>query len=196
MTLDELDDLLSAKGENIGSARDIEITKLSTGGRVQELRIIGSRGSKVLTKENIRTYFSGAACGSLPGKMFTINGEGGEIGEGFSSSSAKLKKGTLCAEAAENGIVARTDGALRGLDGKKLDISLGKGSSTISGSDADYKVYSVSISTVSNGRFVFEGIGFGHGVGLSQRGAQAMAQKGYDYEEILCHYYTGITIED
>ena len=51
-------------------------------------------------------------------------------------------------------------------------------------------------STVKDGKFVFEGYGSGHGVGLSQNGAQAMAQMGYDYEEILKHYYTGITIED
>lgn len=200
LTLRELDALLSAKGENIGSAQDIEITKLSTGGRVQELKIIGSRGSKTLTKEEIRTYFSGAACGSLPGKMFTINGKGGEIGTyggKAAASSAKPEKGTLRAAAAEKGIIARTEGSLRELDGKNLEVSLGK-SGTVAGTEEDegYEVYSVSISTVSGGKFVFEGAGFGHGVGLSQKGAQAMALEGYDYEEILHHYYTDITIED
>ena len=33
--------------------------------------------------------------------------------------------------------------------------------------------------------------GFGHRVGMSQYGAQAMAQAGSGYEEILAHYYTG-----
>ena len=33
--------------------------------------------------------------------------------------------------------------------------------------------------------------GFGHRVGMSQYGAQAMAEGGSGYEEILCHYYTG-----
>ena len=33
-------------------------------------------------------------------------------------------------------------------------------------------------------------------LGLSQKGAQGMAQMGYAYKEILCPYYTGITIED
>lgn len=31
----------------------------------------------------------------------------------------------------------------------------------------------------------------GHGVGMSQRGAQALAQRGADYREILAHYYPG-----
>lgn len=34
----------------------------------------------------------------------------------------------------------------------------------------------------------------GHGVGMSQRGAQALAQEGADYREILGHYYQGIEI--
>lgn len=40
-----------------------------------------------------------------------------------------------------------------------------------------------------------DGRGFGHGVGLSQYGAQAMAQKGYEYSSILAHYYPGAKIE-
>lgn len=34
----------------------------------------------------------------------------------------------------------------------------------------------------------------GHGVGMSQRGAQALALEGADYREILAHYYSGIDI--
>lgn len=36
--------------------------------------------------------------------------------------------------------------------------------------------------------------GAGHGVGLSQYGANAMAQDGSDYTKILAHYYTGATV--
>jgi len=37
--------------------------------------------------------------------------------------------------------------------------------------------------------------GFGHGVGMSQWGANIMAEEGKSSEEILSHYYTGINIE-
>ena len=37
--------------------------------------------------------------------------------------------------------------------------------------------------------------GYGHGVGMSQYGAQAMALNGYNYKEILSHYYQGTTIK-
>lgn len=201
LTLDELTDLLNTKGAGIGEAKDIVITKLSTGGRVQELQIVGTNGTKTLTKENIRTYFS-SACGSLPGKMFTINGKGGEIGQyGGSVSQATQTsasaKGGLMAAAASQGIIAKTEGTLSHLNGKNLSVDVdGKDSANKPVNSGEYEVYSVYISTVKNGKFVFEGVGMGHGVGLSQKGAQFMALSGYDYEEILHHYYTGITIEN
>jgi len=37
--------------------------------------------------------------------------------------------------------------------------------------------------------------GYGHGVGMSQYGAQGMALNGYKYDEILKHYYKGTTIK-
>ena len=42
----------------------------------------------------------------------------------------------------------------------------------------------------------FETTGFGHGVGLSQYGAEAMAEAGSAWEEILLHYYTGAVLAD
>ena len=40
----------------------------------------------------------------------------------------------------------------------------------------------------------FEGSGWGHGVGLSQYGARAMAVLGYDYDQILAHYFKGTSL--
>ena len=37
--------------------------------------------------------------------------------------------------------------------------------------------------------------GFGHGVGMSQYGANGMAKEGYDYKKILKHYYSNTKIE-
>src|SRR3954471_7755524 len=42
--------------------------------------------------------------------------------------------------------------------------------------------------------FVIKGRGFGHGIGMSQYGAQGFAQHGWDYRRILAHYYRGTTI--
>jgi len=39
-----------------------------------------------------------------------------------------------------------------------------------------------------------EGRGYGHGVGMSQWGANIMAGEGYSYDDILKHYYRGVEI--
>ena len=51
-----------------------------------------------------------------------------------------------------------------------------------------------SISYKGN-NMVFLCKGYGHGVGMSQWGANAMAKNGAGYDEILKHYYTGVAIE-
>ena len=42
----------------------------------------------------------------------------------------------------------------------------------------------------------FQTRGYGHRVGMSQYGAQAMAQAGSSCEEILLHYYTGVELQN
>ena len=49
--------------------------------------------------------------------------------------------------------------------------------------------------TVGNGEIQFTVYGYGHRVGMSQYGAQAMAEKGADHRKILTHYYTGVSIK-
>ena len=48
---------------------------------------------------------------------------------------------------------------------------------------------------VQDGNLVFHVTGSGHGVGMSQYGANVMAQQGAAYPEILAHYYPGTTLE-
>ncbi|MDR1555752.1 MAG: SpoIID/LytB domain-containing protein [Tannerellaceae bacterium] len=44
-------------------------------------------------------------------------------------------------------------------------------------------------------RFILTGAGWGHGVGLCQIGAAVMGARGYDYRQILAHYFPGAEIE-
>lgn len=45
-----------------------------------------------------------------------------------------------------------------------------------------------------DGNFILHGAGWGHGVGLCQIGAAVMASEGYNYREILSHYYPNAKI--
>ena len=44
---------------------------------------------------------------------------------------------------------------------------------------------------MENGKVIFTGSGWGHGVGLSQWGAKKMAEQGYAYDQILKFYFPG-----
>ncbi|WP_025025735.1 stage II sporulation protein D [Caldalkalibacillus mannanilyticus] len=49
---------------------------------------------------------------------------------------------------------------------------------------------------IKNGNVYIDTIGWGHGVGMSQWGANGMAKEGHTAEEIVTHYYKGIMIQD
>ena len=76
-------------------------------------------------------------------------------------------------------------------------ITLAVGNDEIKGSD--FRVIAGLNSTnftysINENTIVFECKGYGHGVGMSQWGANVMAKEGKSYDEILKHYYTGINI--
>lgn len=47
---------------------------------------------------------------------------------------------------------------------------------------------------VNKNTILFTVVGYGHGIGLSQYGADGMAKNGYSYEDIIKHYYQGVEI--
>lgn len=87
---------------------------------------------------------------------------------------------TIAGQSTAQQSVRRNDGTLSGIFYALADIiDLSQGTTPAAGNEV-----------------VFEGRGYGHGVGMSQYGAAAMAKKGYDYREILRHYFTGIDIHE
>jgi stage II sporulation protein D len=90
-----------------------------------------------------------------------------------------------------------------GADGTTSTIGSGSSAGVLSASG---KVTSSASGTVVMGRdskaravtgvsgFLFIGQGYGHGLGMSQWGVKGMADSGYDYKQILQHYYRNVTI--
>lgn len=60
-----------------------------------------------------------------------------------------------------------------------------------------FNLRSANFSIAFDGQenIVFTSHGYGHGVGMSQWGANGMAKEGYGYKEILQHYYQGVNIK-
>lgn len=87
-------------------------------------------------------------------------------------------------------IMKRTKGA-----GSVLEIKLGN--VTISGTKfrTMCKLNSTNFSITFGKSVIINCIGYGHDVGMSQYGANVMAQKGENYVNILKHYYKGIEVQ-
>lgn len=104
-----------------------------------------------------------------------------------SYDTANLSPGKLSEQIS---IVSYTDG------GAVKEITLGE--VTISGVEFR-KIFGLNSANFSleflSNQININCKGYGHGVGMSQWGANIMAEEGKSYEEILSHYYTGINIE-
>lgn len=51
-----------------------------------------------------------------------------------------------------------------------------------------------TVAKDANGSFVLQGLGFGHGVGMSQWGAYELAKRGANHLQILGYYYQGVAL--
>ena len=61
-------------------------------------------------------------------------------------------------------------------------------------SDSHLKSSAFEVSYTVEDKIRLDGRGWGHGVGLCQIGAAVMASKGYNYKQILKHYYPNATV--
>ncbi|WML41228.1 SpoIID/LytB domain-containing protein [Neobacillus sp. OS1-2] len=59
-----------------------------------------------------------------------------------------------------------------------------------------FKSYLVTNVQDTSSQFIINGLGYGHGVGMSQYGAKSMADQGFKYDQILGHYYTGASLSN
>ncbi|MDP4095189.1 SpoIID/LytB domain-containing protein [Paenibacillus sp. P96] len=143
----------------------LDVTERGPSGRVMEVEANG----QPLTVKYPDMYRS--AMGSLPSTKFDISGTGSYT-------------------------VLGADGQTSHISGAAgADLIFGSGKSTWSGSGMVVMNGSHEARVIDKEqRFIITGQGNGHGLGLSQWGAKGMADEGYDYKQILQHYYQNVSI--
>ena len=176
-TAQELTDLLNSKGYTNSGIVDFRVTKTSPTGNAIEITFTDSSGkswSKI--RDDCRTFLG------LRSIHYTVTSSGGS---GSSSST-----GGYVVDGSSS--LSSLDGAYA-IDGSGSVGALSGNAYVIDGSSA---VSQASASSGGDGSTVFTitGSGWGHNVGMSQWGAYAMAQQGYNYKDILTFYYTGIEV--
>lgn len=180
-TKDELEELLSKKGVNIGELVNLEVLEYTDSGRVYKIRFTGTKGTKEYTKESTRTIFG------LKSQLYTITSN--------SDGESNTEETAIISYIDENDNIKEIDVANNNVltaDGNKVT----KHTSILTADGEKNINVESSINTdITANEYVFTGYGSGHGIGMSQNGAKGMANEGFTYDEILKHYYTGITIQ-
>jgi len=163
----QLRDQLRQRGLAVGTPTGIQLVSVSPTGRVIGARIIGTSGTATIGKDRSRYYFG------LMSTLFTVTVLPTGASERVDAANAK-RIGELELLGAH---VAQTSfDVVRDAYGNELGLRV-----------TDH-VYELPAT------FVFAGKGFGHGVGMSQWGAQGMALNGASYQQILAHYYVGTAL--
>jgi len=163
----QLRDYLQQRGLSVGTPTAIQLTSVSTTGRVITATITGTAGSQPIGKDRARYYFG------LMSSLFTVKVTPTGANERVDVTNA-ARIGAL--ELLGAHVVQTSFEILRDGSGNELGLRV-----------TGY-VYELPAT------FVFTGKGFGHGVGMSQWGAQGMALGGSSYQQILAHYYIGTAL--
>lgn len=170
-TAQELTELLQSKGYGNSTIVDFRVTKTSPTGNAIEITFTDANGrSWSKTREACRTFLG------LRSQHYTISG---------GSGGGYAVNGT--------GSLSTLNGAYA-VDGSGAVSTLTEGQVYAIGGDGVTSQVKPSASAGSSGVFTITGSGWGHGVGMSQWGAYAMAQQGDTYKDILTFYYTGIEV--
>ncbi|MGG1877480.1 SpoIID/LytB domain-containing protein [Paenibacillus cisolokensis] len=147
------------------SITSLEVVERGPSGRVLKVRANG----QVLEVRYPDLYRS--ALNGLPSTMFDIEPTGSYTVLGANGAATTVSAGQTVSVISASGT-----GPVRGAGTTVLN---GEGKARI---------------VDNTQRFKFIGRGNGHGLGLSQWGAKGMADQGYDYKQILQHYYRNVTI--
>lgn len=134
--------------------------------RAQKVLLHYADGDVSMTSSALRTLVGGS---KMKSTLFSIEGKA----ERVALSEQPISNGQHAPVVAE---------------GKTVDLFAQASAAAMPTSGGSYML------RVSPGPLTFFGEGYGHGVGMSQYGANAMAKKGCTYEQILQHYFPGTRI--
>lgn len=170
-TAAEIEAKLAAANINIGNVTALTIAERGDDLRVRKLIITGTNGTHTLTFDKCRSFFN------LRSQYYYISG------------------GTTAVQNTAS-VISSSGISTVDLGGAKLLSASGisQAPSSVYITDANAMVIFSAATTAPSGDYVFDGRGNGHGVGMSQYGAQGMAKAGFTYDAIIKFYFTGVDV--
>lgn len=186
-TADELTWILQQKGYSVGTVKNVYVSEYTPMGNVYKVAFVHTGGTLTVKGDTCRSiFYSSTYNKSVKSLRFSINGGGpASTGDGICVNGADDRLSGLDGVAVISG-----GGKITTLDGDSAVVLSSSGKSTVTASGGT----AAKPTSSQKGSFTITGTGNGHNVGMSQYGARAMAEEGYDYEEILEFYYTDVTV--
>ena len=204
-------------GADIGKIKEIQVSDVDEGGRAIDMTFIGTNGTRSMRASQFRLNLDPK---TLKSTMFTPSGGafnaknnastgGGLVGTHKNTnknSNLTFEEEQAIAQMTANGVFTTTEliDMLTNPDKKENYYKTGLDRTSREKAKAPAQTtqkqktklnkYGYSIEKSGND-FVFYGRGWGHGVGMCQWGAMAMAEQGWTAEKILMHYYPGTAIK-
>ena len=167
MSATQLRDFMQRRGLSVGTPTSIQLTSVSPTGRVITASVTGTGGTQAIGKDRSRYYFG------LMSSLFRVQARPTGASERVDAANADR---IAALELLGAHVVGASFDVIHDGNGNELGLRV------------TAYVYELPAT------FVFAGRGFGHGVGLSQWGAQGMALTGSSYQQILAHYYVGTAL--
>lgn len=187
-------------GNNVRELYSVEITKVTENNRVVECIFSTDIGEILYKKENARLLLGlmSSWFEIVNGNVYYFTNEYTYLNENRTipsrgGGSSGILDNIVDAEEVEEEIEDFKSLSSGGIIGKSVISSNGTSKIT---KDTLSVISSKGITTLKtdSSSYNFEGRGWGHGIGMSQYGAKQMAEEGFSYDEILKHYFTGVTI--
>ena len=200
-------------GSDIGTISEIQVSEVDEGGRAVTMTFIGSNGSKSIKASQFRTAVDPRTFKSTmltpSGGAFRVENKATPSGlvsqrkPQNSNSGLTFEEEQGIARMTSEGVFTTTElvDMLTNPDKRSKYYQIGlnrtgkpsQSNQSNSAASRPSNKYGYSIEKAGND-FIFYGRGWGHGVGMSQWGAMAMAEQGYTAEKILAHYYPGTSV--
>ena len=194
LTAEQIKSKLASRSINIGDILDVQALEYTPSDRVYKLKITGTDGEHIFERESTRTAFG------LNSQMYKVYKKGEAVSKDIYTAEDNVFKvldlfGTRSVTVNNSKVL--TGNGIADFSGAKAYVLTENGTQAIdtqtitSTTETFFEVDPNAPLT-----FVFDGRGWGHGVGLSQYGAKHMAEKGFTYDEIVKYYFPGTTISD
>ena len=192
-TAAQLTQQLQKAGMGTGtSVKSLELTYSKLGNVIKVVVHWKNGQSNTINAGNIRSRFG------VDSIRFTVNGAGTTGTQPPEQPGDISIDGSGTADNLEGKYVITGNGSLSQIGGSAYIIS-GTGSvsqleGSGSGGNTSAPQPGSGTVTVSGDTYTFNGGGWGHQIGLSQFGANAMARRGFTYDEIVTFYLPGVQI--